>query len=151
MIAGLPHEPYEHIIETMAWLRETDLIFTYKYNALWITPPDHKEITLKLNDMSNDYEKYEVTWGPDGWVNNMGITFKQVSDLTISEDLKRHDSSFLVDILEYTDLRSVGGYTHEEIANKDFNKQILEDISSGKYQINDKINNRLCQLLKITD
>ena len=151
MIAGLPHEPYDHIVETMSWLRETDLVFNYKYQALWITSPDHKEISLKLNDMSNDYEKYEVTWGPDGWINNMGITFKQISELTVSEDLKRHESSFLVDILEYTDLRSVGGYTHEEIANKEFNKQILEDISSGKYQINDKINNRLCQLLKITD
>ena len=67
MIAGLPNEPYEHIVETMDWLNNTDLVDSYFYQPLWVTPPEHKTFVLKQNAMSEDYEKYQLTWGA-GWL-----------------------------------------------------------------------------------
>jgi sulfatase maturation enzyme AslB (radical SAM superfamily) len=150
MIAGLPYEPYDHIVETMDWLHTTDLIFSYKYNPLWVTPPDHKSFVLKQNDMSQDYEKYEITWGPDGWVNNVGVTYKMVAELVADEERKFYNRLFPVDLHEYPDLR-LSGYTHKQLASRTFNSQILHDVSDNNYLINNRIEQRLRKILTIRD
>jgi sulfatase maturation enzyme AslB (radical SAM superfamily) len=150
MIAGLPYEPYDHIVETMEWLKTTDLVHSYKYSALWVTPPEHKPFVLKQNTMSNDYEKYQLTWGPDGWINNMGITFKMISELVAADDQQHFSNWYPPDLIEYPELRSIG-YTHKDLANKTNNISIVEDLTSKAYPINTMIGDRLSHILKIRD
>jgi radical SAM superfamily enzyme YgiQ (UPF0313 family) len=150
MIAGLPYEPYDHIVETMNWLRTSDLIHDYKYSALWVTPPEHKPFILQQNAMSTDYEKYQLNWGPDGWINNMGISFKMVSELVEQEDHDHLKSHFPVNLTEYPELRALG-YQHDDLARKDFNTNIIKDIINQKYPINDLISERLENIIKKAD
>jgi hypothetical protein len=150
MIAGLPYEPYEHIVETMDWIRNTDLIHSYKYIPLWVTPPEHKTIMLKTNSLSENYEKYQIEWGPDGWINNMGVTHKMVNELVMKDTTDYFDKVFPVDLNEYPELRALG-WTHEQLADKSNNHLIIDAIKNQKYNINDKISYRLNEILKTTD
>jgi len=150
MIAGLPYEPYEHIVETMDWLHNTDLVHSYKYSALWVTPPEHKVIVLKQNDMSNDYERYGLSWSSDGWVNNEGVSFKMVSELVEADDRDHFNNHYPVDLIEYPELRTAG-FTHETLADRNQNADILADIADGSYPINNLIEQRLSKILKVTD
>lgn len=150
MIAGLPYEPYEHIVETMEWIRTTDLVNSYSYQPLWVTPPDHKKIVLQYSDMSKDYDKYQLTWGPDGWVNNVDVSFKMVSELCMNLQNQRYDNYFPVDFQEYTELRTLG-YSHADLARREFKNTILNNITSHNYPINDLITARLEKILKIKD
>jgi len=150
MIAGLPHEPYEHIVDTIDWIKTTDLVDSYWYQALWVTPPDHKSFVLKQNDMSQDYEKYELSWSTDGWVNNVGVTFKMASDLVITTMKDRYQNSFPIDLQEYPELRT-SGYTHKELADRKYSRIIMARVSDNNQLINDMIANRLANILKTTD
>lgn len=150
MIAGLPYEPYEHIVETIEWLEQTNLVNSYYYQPLWVTPPEHKSFVLKQNAMSEDYEKYQLSWGADGWVNNMGVSFTMASQLSINCMRQRYKNTVPVGLSEYPELRRAG-YSHNQIANKEFNSTILEHIKDQKYIINDLILIRLAQILKNTD
>jgi hypothetical protein len=150
MIAGLPGEPYEHIAETMTWIKETDLIHSYKYSALWVTPPEHKQFVLKQNGMSEDYEKYQLSWGPDGWKNNAGVTFKMASDLVSSDDKNYVSKFFPVDLIEYPELRRLG-YAHTDLANKSFNTTIINNIKNQNYKINNLVEERLEKIIQTTD
>jgi hypothetical protein len=150
MIAGLPGEPYEHIVETMHWLKRTDLIHSYKYAPLWVTPPEHKPFALKQNSMSDDYEKYQLSWGPDGWVNNVGVNFKMVSDLVSTDDKNYVSKFFPVDLIEYPELRFLG-HKHKDLVNRNLNTNILIDIKNQNYKINNLVEERLEKILKITD
>lgn len=150
MIAGLPYEPYEHIVETMSWLKTTDLVHTYKYSALWVTPPEHKPFVIKQNAMSNDYEKYQLTWGQDGWINNVGVTFKQVADLVQSDDEEQFSNFYFPDLIEYPELRAAG-YNHMDLADKTLNSKIVSNIVNNSYPINDLITDRLAKIISKTD
>jgi len=150
MIAGLPYEPYEHIVETMDWLHTTNLVHSYKYGALWVTPPEHKSFAIKQNAMSGDYEKYQLTWGPDGWINNVGVTFKQAAELVMQDGQSYFSNNFPVDLIEYPELRFMG-YSHAQLADKEFNKQIISDIKEKKYNINELIQLRLSRILSTKD
>ena len=147
MIAGLPWEPYEHIVKTMEWLKTTDLVHSYKYSALWVTPPEHKPFVIKQNAMSNDYEKYQLTWGPDGWVNNVGVTFKQVAELVEQDDREQFDNYYPPDLIEYPELRTVG-FIHSDLADKTKNHRIVDKVLSDTYPIPDLITERLNRILK---
>lgn len=150
MIAGLPHEPYDHIVETMDWLHTTDLVHSYKYSALWVTPPEHKHFVLKQNTMSENYEKYNLTWGPEGWVNNMGVSFNAVCDLVIRDGTDYFNNYFPVDLIEYPELRFLG-YTHDQLADRAFNKQIISDVVENKYDVNGLVAARLKRILSTRD
>ena len=150
MIAGLPHEPYEHIVETMTWLKTTDLVHSYKYSALWVTPPEHKPFVIKQNAMSNDYEKYQLSWGPDGWVNNVGVTFKQVAELVQQDDQEQFANHYPPDLIEYPELRAIG-YSHAELADKTQNFKIVSNIVNNVYPINNMITSRLTKILAKKD
>lgn len=150
MIAGLPHEPYEHIVETIDWIQTTDLIDSYWYQPLWVTPPDHRSFVLQQNDMSQNYEKYELTWGPDGWINNVGVTFKSASELAMSAMKNRYNNSFPVDLQEYPELRTCG-FTHEQLADKNFARLLNQDSANRNQSINHMITNRLAKILSIKD
>lgn len=150
MIAGLPYEPYEHIVETIEWLQQTDLVDSYHYQALWVTPPEHKSFVLKQNAISENYEKYQLNWGPDGWINNAGVSFKMASELVANCMNNRYNEFFPIDLQEYPELRTAG-YSHNELATKEFNPKIIENIKNQKHGINDLISMRLTQILKTTD
>lgn len=150
MIAGLPDEPFEHIVETMDWLQKTDLVHSYKYSALWVTPPAHKVFVLKQNDISNDYERYGLTWGDDGWVNNQNVSFKMVSKLVEENDKEYFQGHYPVDLIEYPELRTAG-FTHNQLANKEENSKILDSIKNKDYPINNLITERLDNILKTSD
>jgi len=146
MIAGLPWEPYDSIVETMDWLKSTDLVHSYKYSALWVTPPEHKPFVMKINAMSNDYEKYQLSWSPDGWVNNVGVTFKQVAELVEKDDKESFANWYPPDLIEYPELRTMG-FDHDMLADKSQNHQIIKSIAEGQYPINGYINQRLSRIL----
>lgn len=150
MIAGLPHEPYEHIVETMDWLKTTDLVHSYRYSALWVTPPEHKPFVIKQNAMSDDYEKYQLSWGPDGWVNNVGVTFKQVAELVQRDDEEQFANHYLADVIEYPELRTIG-YSHAELTDKTKNLKIVSDIVNNEYPINNMVSSRLAKILSKKD
>lgn len=149
MIAGLPHEPYEHIQETMEWFRSTDLVHDYIYNALWVTPPEHKDLVIKQNDMSQDYEKYGLSWGPDGWINNVGVTLRDVTNLIKEDGENRLNNHFPVDLIEYPDLRT-NGYTHAQLSDKKFNSTIIKDIKEGRYSIKQRIDERFGKIISLS-
>lgn len=150
MIAGLPYEPYDHIVETMDWLKTTDLVHSYKYSALWVTPPEHKPFVIKQNAMSNDYEKYQLSWGPDGWVNNVGVTFKQVAELVQNDDQYQSTNFYPPDLIEYPELRTAG-YSHDYLSDKKQNANIVLNIANGQYPINELIDRRLAKIISKTD
>jgi len=146
MIAGLPHEPYEHLIDTMTWLQTTDLVHSYRYAPLWVTPPSHKKFVLKQNLMSDDYEKYQLQWGSEGWINNQGVTFKKVSELVRDDIIRQYNEQFPVDFVEYPELRSYG-YTHAQLSDKEFNKSIANNLLDHNSKINDLISKRLFNII----
>jgi len=146
MIAGLPWEPYDSILETMAWLKTTPLVDSYKYSALWVTPPEHKHIVIKTNSMSNDYEKYQLTWGEDGWVNNVGVSFKQVAKLVEKDDREYFDNFYPADLIEYPELRTIG-YDHSMLADKNQNNVIIKNILNSNYPIDNLITDRMKKIL----
>jgi hypothetical protein len=100
--------------------------------------------------MSNDYEKYQLTWGQDGWINNVGVTFKQVADLVQNDDEEQFSKFYLPDLIEYPELRTVG-YNHMDLADKTLNSKIVSNIVNDSYPINDLITDRLAKIISKTD
>jgi radical SAM superfamily enzyme YgiQ (UPF0313 family) len=114
MIAGLPQEPLDHIRETMEWIDNTDLIHSYQYNPLWVSPPEHDAFVKIKNPMSHDYDKYGIKWiSPGIWQNELGITFKDV-DLLVKEKLNKRRSAVRVGFGDYADFRHIG-LNHEDL------------------------------------
>lgn len=149
-IAGLPWEPYDHIVETMDWLKKTDLVFNYTYFPLYVTPPEHIKLQLVSNDISKDNEKYDIRWGNEGWINNVGVTFNQINALIKQDDLKRQQTGiYSVDLIEYPELRS-HGYTHKQISDKSFHPQIINDVKSGRYRIPQLIDEKFQKIIALT-
>jgi hypothetical protein len=100
--------------------------------------------------MSNDYEKYQLTWGPDGWVNNVGVTFKQVAELVELDDQEQFANHYPPDLIEYPELRAIG-YSHAELADKTQNFKIVSNIVNNEYPINNMITSRLAKILAKKD
>lgn len=150
MIAGLPHEPYEHIVETMDWMENTNLVTNYMYSALWVTPPSHKLFVLKQNAMSTDYEKYKLTWTEQGWQNNVGVTFNQVSELVANRMREYYTKTYPIDPNEYSDLRTVG-FLHNELATNQFSENLINNVRFQEEKTKELINNRLALIMNITD
>lgn len=114
-ISGLPDEPEESILETIDWLKTTDLLYGYCMNPLWITPPSHKErVAMKLHLISKDNEKYKIKWNGDVWYNNANMNFVKANELSLLANTDIKHGSFT----DYVDLR-VLGFTHDELANFD--------------------------------
>jgi radical SAM superfamily enzyme YgiQ (UPF0313 family) len=150
MIAGLPFEPEEYILKTMSWLHTTNLVHSYHYSPLWVTPPEHRNMILsQLSPMSLEYEKYKVTWGPDGWINNMGLTLKKVREMVAKDSAEHFGNYFPVDTMEYTELRAAG-YTQDQLASREFNLQILDDVHNGRYNIPNLIDSRFDKIINIS-
>ena len=149
MIAGLPWEPYEHIEETMSWLKTTDLVFNYQYVPLGITRPDHMDLVVVKNDMSLDHKKYEISWTDQGWINNAGVTQQQAIELCVKDDLERQKLNvYPVDLSEYAELRS-HGYTHDQLADKAFHPQIISDVRQGRYRIPELITEKFHKIISV--
>jgi hypothetical protein len=80
----------------------------------------------------------------------MGVSFKMVSDLVAKCMNERYENFYPIDLQDYPELRAAG-YSHVDLATKEFNPRILENIKNQKYSINDLISNRLTKILRTTD
>jgi hypothetical protein len=100
--------------------------------------------------MSNDYQRYGLSWGDDGWVNNQGVSFKMVSELVEKDDIENFQHQYPVDLIEYPELRTAG-FSHADLADKSQNYKIRLDLENQTYPINDLISERLIKILKVND
>jgi len=149
-IAGLPHEPYEHIQEIMNWSSTTDLLHSVTWNPLFIARPEVWRHNETLNSMGKNNEKYGISWNGKSWINNMGLTFPMVSKL-VTEYYEKNPN-FRVNYSIYSDLRAAG-LTHDEII--DVPKIPIEQFKSKIEILGDnlevKVRNRLKTILKINE
>lgn len=149
-IMGLPEEPEESMLQTAEWLKTTDLVYSYKMEPLWITPPEHKSFVLKINPMSNDYDKYGITWTEnEGWKNSLGITYKRANE--ISEMCVKNAPMINLQFSNYPEFRTMG-LSHDEIVALKYNhRKFGEVMSNGCQTLQHKINHRVKKFLEITD
>jgi hypothetical protein len=114
-IMGLPDEPEESMLETIAWLETNNDIFSYSAAPMWITPPEHNNIALKQHPISLDNQKYGITWiGDSNWKNREGITFTRAQELASMLTAKENRNP--ISFAEYGEFRQMG-FSHCDIAN----------------------------------
>lgn len=122
-IVGLPDEPEESILETMAWLENNDLLFSHYSNPMWVTPPEHKIFVKTLNNISINNDKFGIRWETEtNWINQVGMTFARATELSnmINANPKRNGINFP----DYIELRKMG-FSHTDIANTRSDPRIL--------------------------
>jgi hypothetical protein len=147
-IAGLPFEPRESIEQSMQWTHETDLLYSWHWTPMWITPPSHKLIVNRVTAISNDNDRYGITWLDDqNWINSEGVTFKEV-DQMVSDFTKNQPQGLKVSFGVYTDLRTAG-ITHDEIV--DIRSVPLQRIAQANNNIINKVNARIGSILQLHD
>jgi radical SAM superfamily enzyme YgiQ (UPF0313 family) len=147
-IAGLPSEPEESILETIAWSHNTNLIDTVQYSPLWITPPSHRAFVLDANDMSKDNEKYKISWQPDGtWLNDQGITFSRANELA---KLGNTPLSYLGGFGDYPEYRRMGLEHQDIVYYKDHYTEYLERLGVESVAVVEKITAKVKRVLNIT-
>lgn len=149
-LAGLPHEPLDSIIETMEWTRTTDLLFSYKWAPLWITPPEHFTMVsdLGINAISKENEKFGVTWPePLIWQNSMGVRFDQV-DYLASESMRQVPMGLRIGWSDYADLRTAG-MTHDEIVGIRTGATDIKRLAESAKQVKLLIDARLQKSLQL--
>jgi radical SAM superfamily enzyme YgiQ (UPF0313 family) len=139
-IAGLPDEPEESILETIKWCSETKLLDSVKWSPLWITPPDHKKFVLKTHRITDDNEKYGITWLDDNiWINKQGITFRRANELATIANKNKFSVGGFGYYIEFRQL----GWSHEKIVkyvrNTD-DRDFLEDFNNSNFTTTNKIN-----------
>jgi hypothetical protein len=147
-IAGLPDEPEDHILETIEWTGNTDLLDTVKFAPLWITPPDHKKFVLKTHSITDDNEKYNIKWlDHANWINQAGVTFeraKQLSDLGNSTRV-----SALGGFGDYPEYRQLG-WKHSEIVEfTNNNNDFMSKLTNERHVITKKIISKVKTTLNI--
>jgi hypothetical protein len=144
-IMGLPDEPEEHLLETINWLKTTDLLYSYSASPLWITPPAHKEFVIVESPIAANNDKYGITWLPNNnWSNRAGMTYQRAAELSkmAQSDSDRVSLSFS----EYPELRKMG-FSHSEIANFQSNN-FIPTIRARTHIIENEITHKLQTLLK---
>ena len=151
-IAGLPDEPRESIKESMDWSTTTDLLYSAKWDALWITPPSQWTISLEqnINAISKDNDKYGITWiEKNNWINQQGVTYteskKMCADLLCSSQ-----SSNRITYTDYANLRTAG-MTHSELVSLAKVPMSQKKINAVAKHLQEKIDLRLQRVLSITD
>ena len=148
-IAGLPFEPRESILNTMEWCKNTDLLYSYSFTPMWISPPDHFGILNKFHSISLDNEKYQITWtSKDDWINSEGITFKEVDQLAQWINSQK-PLGMQTNQGHYPDLRTAG-LSHEEIVRiKTDQESMMGRVLESNLIKNQKVDDRMLKVLQL--
>jgi hypothetical protein len=145
-IAGLPDEPEESILDTISWAQDTPLLDCVSWQPLWITPPEHKKFVISTSPLSNDYEKYGITWtSNNNWINNSGVTFTRAVELS---DLGNQSRDFFIGGFgEYPEYRQLG-WTHSDIVYlKDKRIECTKRLADDNYIATNRITDRIKTVL----
>lgn len=142
MIAGLPHEPIESILESLEWSKTTTLAHSISWNPLVIS----KDFLISAMEVNNN--KYGVTWSGKEWKNSVGVT-KQMVDESVGEYYKNNEY-YRVHLGNYPELRSAG-LSHQDIVTVP--KTPLDDLplTSLGMDLKQKVNARLEKILSISN
>lgn len=137
-IAGLPDEPEESILETIEWGRNTKLLDSIRWMPLWITPPDHKTFVLKTHQITDNNDKFGISWIDDHtWINKQGVTNSRANKLAAMGNSRYSVGGFGY----YVELRQFG-WSHEKIikyARDTDPTEFLIDYDNCKHMAVDKI------------
>jgi len=119
MIAGLPFEPLESIIESIEWSMETDLLHGTSWQYLQLTPPNNNKLIVNATEdttrIDNDNDKFGVTWqDKENWINSAGVSKAQAIEVINRYSSKNPWTGRFNNFL-YADARS-SGLTHEQIS-----------------------------------
>lgn len=144
-IAGLPHEPKESILETIEWLKNTDLLHSYEFYPHHISPPLYLKTNPKIpfTTISKDNEKYGITWDNQGWINDVGVTWNIARELA-QQAMRNRPNNFSLTKGHYVGLRSLGLNHSETLAmrhNLEFNTVMSELVAIAKEKVNFRVNN----------
>lgn len=109
MIAGLPYEPWDSILESWKWSRTTDLLHGSIWQVLYVRPPfsDFRIVPGTQSTMDKDPYSFDMSW-PDNnsnWINSEGVTRNQCLEL-LSQAWDPFDTSF--GFHKYAQLRQEG-------------------------------------------
>lgn len=111
-IAGLPHETKENLMETVKWLKNTDLIHAVIWH--WLELENIKKIkdnVDKLSILGENPVKYGYQFYNDNeWVNNAGVTLADCKDINRMGNNAKMNTYFTM----YADMRALG-WSHKEI------------------------------------
>lgn len=149
MIAGLPDEPYDHIVDTINWTIQTDLLHSVTWAPLFISPMASWRHTETSSAMSLNNEKYEITWEGKVWRNNQGLTFAMVDDL-VSKYFYQNYQRYRVHFGNYPDLR-VAGLTHDDIVHVPKTAIELLPLDDLGHILDQKVKNRLYKIIEQTE
>lgn len=151
-IAGLPYETKESIEETIDWTFSTDLLYSFQWAPMWLTPPTHFDIveTTQINQIAKNTNNWGVRWlSENNWINSTGVTYHDVNSMVI-DIYKKMSSTMSVNFANYGDLR-IAGLTHNEIANLNRNTEPEKLIMDKSTSVNDLIQMRLTNILNLSD
>jgi len=143
-IMGFPDESEESMLDTIAWLAQNKVLYSYSLIPLWITPPSHSDGVIKKHQISNDNEKYGITWKSEfNWENKLGMTFERAQE--IATQGSKNKNRITIGFSDYPILRSLG-LSQKEIANiKSMDE--MDSVLKNRHLITDKIYNKLDKFL----
>lgn len=145
MIAGLPFEPLESIKESMSWCQTTNLIYSAKWQPLYVKPPTFQKLVnaSSVSQLDNDNEKYQITWiGPNEWINSAGVKFSEVADLCLNIPETAATRS------NYIDFRTMG-FTHQQLANIQTTPLDQAEVDAKEQWVRQEVASRLNTVLSL--
>lgn len=118
MIAGLPHEPWDSILESWEWTKTTDLIHGSMWEALYVRPPDAIEriVPKSISRLDKNPGNFDLSWptANTGWVNSMGVSKEQCVELVNQKPSYLFEFRF--SFHNYSNLRFLG-WDHQDLVN----------------------------------
>jgi Radical SAM superfamily len=151
-IAGLPFEPIESIKESIEWSLHTDLLFSYNWSPLWITPPDHFKIIedVTLHKISKENDLFGVTWPkPNIWQNSVGVRFDEAEQIA-NEAMSKSPMGMRLSYSNYADIRTAG-LSHQDIVGLKKGTTSQQILIDGVSNIRQMIVDKLVKVLNLHD
>lgn len=149
-IAGLPHEPLDHIKEIAEWSVKTDLIYQPNWSSLWIAPPDKLKIMAadQTTRIEKDYDKFGITWLNDHeWINSVGVKLSDTKEIP-KWVLKNLSTPFKINLRNYIDLRTTG-FTHERLADLRHKPFLDQELTDSNEWCQSQVEQRLRTILNL--
>lgn len=124
LIAGLPHEPWDSILETWEWAKTTDLVHGTMWQHFVVVPP-HYEFRVKQKKFSRidqSPDEFGISWPNDSnnWINSVGVTRDQCIELVGRPTSYPFERS--LSFQRYASLRYLG-WDHWDIVNIKMNSK----------------------------
>ena len=155
MIAGLPFEPLESIIETIEWTMQTDLLHSANWQCLELERPKNNKLVVDATRdktktrIDNDIAKFGIAWlDQENWINSVGVTRAQAIEVINRYKPKNPWAGKFTQFL-YADVRSLG-LTHEQISNIQTGGITEEIMKESMRLIKHRIIQRLNKVLTTT-